>query len=226
MIDADTVRKLAEESNGKEKAAEPKAEEMLVAPYINDTAKYVSNIIFSLDGIGKVNDDIRIGDRYDTVLENILNLRQAKQKLGSTIQITVNCTWTTQSKTDIDCFVKTMCEFADHVRVAPARDLDNRLIRKNFDETMVVHHKFCSHSLKGLVVLWDGSVAFCMCGGAFPFVIGNANNETISEIWHSESLGKMRFEALRFGCPQNAVCEKCDIWKGAVDSIIDVNVSH
>jgi radical SAM protein with 4Fe4S-binding SPASM domain len=195
----------------------------LIAPYVNHIAKYVSNIIFSVDGIGKVNDNIRIGDKYEIVLQNILNLRQARQKMGSALHIAVNCTWTTQSKNEIDDFVKTLSEIADRVRVAPARDLDNKLIRKNFDETKIVQHKFCSHSLKGLLVLWDGSVAFCTCGGAFPFVVGNANKKTISQIWHSESMRKMRFEALRFGSPKNEVCEKCDIWKDVIDTIIDVN---
>jgi radical SAM protein with 4Fe4S-binding SPASM domain len=199
---------------------------MLVDPYIDLIAKNVTNITFSLEGIGKVNDDIRLGCKYDLVLKNMKKLRSARIRNKIPIQISISCTWTTQKKAEIEDFVRQILQVADHVYVRPYRSTDRKLISKNFDKSKMVYSKYCSFPLTSLVVLWDGTVSNCTYVGGSPFLIGNAREQTIRQIWHSKSARDVRVETLRLGYPQNATCKLCNIWRENVPCIIEAIAKH
>jgi radical SAM protein with 4Fe4S-binding SPASM domain len=199
---------------------------MLIDPYIDLIVKNLTNITFSLEGIGKVNDDIRLGCKYDIVLRNIKKLRSARIRTKSQIQISISCTWTTQKKAEIDDFVTQILEVADQVYVRPCRDIDRKIIPKNIDTLKIIHSMYCSFPLTSLVVLWDGAVSNCTYVGSSPFQIGNAREQTISQIWRCNHARSVRFETLRLGFPQNTTCARCTIWRENVPSIVQAEAKH
>lgn len=181
---------------------------MLIEPYIETIAKSLSTITFSLDGVGKVNDEIRLGCNYQKVIQNIRKLRHIREQLHAGIQIKVNCTKTTQTDIELDEFLTEMKDLADIVRIGMVRNTENRL-----DNTMSNGNIFCSNPFRILVLLWNGNVSYCQCSGPFPPVVGNIYENSLREIWTSQTMRNARVEAVKFGTPQCKLCENCDVWR-------------
>ena len=70
---------------------------MNVEPYLEDIAKNLTSIMFSLDGIGVVNDEIRVGSKYEVITENIRKLKAVRDSFNSSLKIGVNLTNYTQT---------------------------------------------------------------------------------------------------------------------------------
>lgn len=60
-----------------------------ILQYINSIKKNV-NIIFSIDGVGKINDYIRLNSNFKTLTNNIKNIMINYNKIGYSINFTVN----------------------------------------------------------------------------------------------------------------------------------------
>ena len=198
---------------------------MMVKPHLEAIAKYLTKITFSLDGIGEVNDKIRVGCNYDTVIENIEELKLIREKLGSTLKIGANLTNYTQTPEQIHDFMTEMLQIVDTVSVAEYRDQKNQYTKSGYDlrhikdandRRTVRPTRYCAFPLNTIVVLWDGSISFCMCAvTSHPPLLSdfNAYTDDLAEVWKSDQWKQMRNDAFRLGYPPYKECVTCEFRK-------------
>lgn len=180
---------------------------MLIEPHVETIAKALSTITISLDGVGKVNDEIRLGCNYEKVIQNIRKLKAARERLRTGIRIEVQCTKTTQTDAELEEFLSEMKDLADTVKIGIAKDANNRFVKS---QPRVA--PFCYSPFGNLIVLWNGEVSYCDCAIAFPPVIGNAYEKSLREIWFGSMMRRTRVEAVKYGVPQSDACKICGSW--------------
>ena len=82
----------------------------------------------------------------------------------------------------------------------------------------------CPQQYQRLVVGADGLVMKCSNDEENKEVIGNANNETIHQIWHGEKMTKIRELHLKEkGFLKSEVCRRCYLPRKTKDDIHKVN---
>jgi MoaA/NifB/PqqE/SkfB family radical SAM enzyme len=199
---------------------------MRVKPHLETIAQCLTKIIFSLDGIGEVNDSIRVGCKYDVIMENIKALRVIRDNIGSPLKIGVNLTNYTQTEREISEFTKEMLSIADAVQISEYRNPKNHYEKQGYDRRMALKNtsdkrvarqaRYCAFPLNSLVVLWDGSISFCLCAVTShpPMIDGfNANTDSLSSIWGSRKWREMRNNAFSLGYPPFEECVECEYRK-------------
>lgn len=185
---------------------------MLIEPYLKVIAGCLTKITFSLEGPEEINDKIRVGCKYDTVLDNIEKLILARRELGSNLKIGVNITRTTQTPEEISNFKNEMLQIVDTVSVTECHDKNNRYIRRCNRKRMA---RYCAFPLNSIAVLWDGSVSFCLLAATkVPTLNGvRAQDWNLAELWTSRGWKLLRNESLKQGHPTFPGCSWCERWR-------------
>ena len=199
---------------------------MRVKPYLETIAKTLTKITFSLDGIGEVNDNIRVGCKYDVIINNIKELRLIRDTLRSPLQIGVNLTNYTQTEKEIKDFTKEMLNIADIVQISEYRDPQNHYTKPGYDRRTALKNvndkriartvRYCAFPLNTIVILWNGEISFCLCAVTShpPMIEGfNANQDKLKNIWRSTWWKTMRNNAFRLGYPPYGECVECEYRK-------------
>lgn len=176
-------------------------------------------ISVSIEGIGEVNDKIRIGSNYSVIksnLEKLLLIRGSKPKPI----ITTNTTLTTQTDDELEAIKKEWLGKVDDISFNGYVDPENF----SFDDVK----RFAKYNPKGmkenlspichmpftlLIVLWNGDLIFCChnLNGRFP--VGNIQNNGLLEIWNSKRMIELRKSIVR-KCPvETELCFYCKKFK-------------
>ena len=195
---------------------------MNVGPYLKDIAKYLTKITFSIDGVGVVNDSIRLGSKYETIADNLHKLIAVRNMMGSPLKIGVNLTNYTQTPQQVQEFIDTFFSIADFVSVCEYRDSKNHYLKSGYDlrhiqnvtdKPVAKPVKYCSFPLNTIVVLWNGDVSFCTCAvtSCPPMLPFNAYKNTLHEMWTSKYWRNMRNDAAKLGYPPYPECVDCDV---------------
>jgi hypothetical protein len=175
----------------------------------------VDEINFSLDGVGKVNDNIRLGSIYSIIERNIkylISKRGKNVKPKVTIGM-VDYGKTEEQKNDV---YREWAPFADSITLIPALLPDNSWGNKNdflgsslLDEQPI----FCSLPFKMMIISWAGTVSGCCIDYCYKLKVGNANQEPLSQIWKGPKYQALRRAVLARTYPVGSPCFKCDYWK-------------
>ena len=166
---------------------------------------YVGNITVSLDGLGAVNDDLRVGSRFDLIDLNIKNLMALK---GDN-RIVVNLTRTTQSDEQIQDFINYWRGKVDVVRTKHAFDPELNLMID-----VDVKQKFCKFPFKYMGILWNGDVVPCCNDFAGDHVLGNVltHDYGVYGVWSSKEFKLLR-KSLILDHYFSGNCGNCSAWK-------------
>jgi len=153
----------------------------------------LDKIICSADGYTKeVYENIRIGANFDKVLNNIRCLQSLKKKMGSQKPIVrVQMIDAPINHSQIGGYLKFWGKIADQVAIAGMSDQ-----KDDKDDFTPLPNFACAQLWQRLVVLADGDVLPC-CGALWQGnekleVLQNVKDVSISEIWHSDKLNKLR----------------------------------
>jgi len=175
----------------------------------------VDLISFSLDGIGKVNDNIRLGSKYSIIEKNIKYLVEkrrnaAKPEVGLSV-----CDYGKDEKQKLEIYGEWV-PYVDLINLIPSILPDNALeygeaVYKKLGTAPTP--KFCHFPSETLAVSWDGKVTGCCLDYVFKMSLGDATKEPIKQIWTGS-----KFQALRANTEQNTFpfgspCYKCEFWK-------------
>lgn len=170
-------------------------------------------IVFSFDGNSPESyEKIRVGADFSQVMSNILTFLEIKKynnfETKTQIQfIRTNFNnreikkfvkrWLT---TDIDCInIKSLSSRAGRV------DLSYFLPNKN--SSRKINNKPCYYLWDTLIVLWNGMVIPCCQDLLGEGIVGDANINTLEEIWNSPELQRLRKEQLDHKF--SGVCSRC-----------------
>lgn len=171
----------------------------------------VDLIGFSVDGIGEVNDKIRLGAKYSVIEHNIKYLikKRGDALKPKVLLCVVDYGKTEKQKMDI---YREWLPFVDEIDLIPCI---------NHDKTCAVHdrHKtvlppaFCRVPFQMMIIGWDGKVTGCCIDYMYKLQVGDATKEAIREIWHGLRYQTLRKAALANTFPVGSPCQKCEFWK-------------
>jgi len=171
-------------------------------------------INFSLDGLGQVNDSIRLGSKYSVIEKNIKYLLK---KRGSAEKPIVLLNMVDYEKTEDQKleFYREWVNLVDGIELIPSILPNNTWENKN---TITLNLKmaplaFCRYPLDTIVICWDGKVTGCCFDTNLDMVLGDATKESIKQIWYGSKFQHLRKEVLTKTFPVGSPCYGCEFWK-------------
>ncbi len=175
----------------------------------------VDFIFFSLDGVGQVNDNIRLGSKYSVIEKNIKYLLE---KRGNSPKPAVKLLAVDYGKTEeqkMDLY-REWIHLVDEISLIPSILPDNTWenkdsISKQFKITFPP--PFCCFPLNTIAIGWDGKVTGCCLDYVFRMVLGDAAKESIKEIWQGEKFQRLRKAVLTNTFSIGSPCYNCEFWK-------------
>lgn len=185
----------------------------------------LDDIFFSIDSIDPTKyNKIRIGAEYYSVIDNIKKFLKIKEEGGykhvqtRTSMVVLPGTKPEEIKRYLD-FWKPLVgivgfdEWVDH--------------SSGHGEYEDYNPEFvCAMPFQRMFILYDGRCTACCVDSKRAYVIGDANKQTITEIWHGEKLTKLRNAHITGHYRDIDMCKQCYIphSKSAGDSKFDKNM--
>mgnify|MGYP001575596721 CR=1 FL=1 len=162
-------------------------------------------ITVSIDGTGETYNKIRKPITFDQILERVKFIKAYKDKHGLVKPvIKVQGVWPA-IRENPQLYYDTFFPYVDLIAFNPLIDYFER-----DTDIQYIENFCCPQHYQRLVVGADGLVMMCSNDEENTAVIGNANHQTIHEIWHGENLNKMRSIHLKGnGNKEIPACKKC-----------------
>lgn len=171
----------------------------------------LDRLTVSMDGITKETyEKMRVGGKFEKVMENIEALIAAKKELGGDKpHLTLQIIRTNENLEEIEQFVKHWEPKVDRVSVTNICTTNTpEVLEYSLREDQKIGRKPCDQIWQRLSVLYDGRVTVC-CNDYDGFlVIGQLGQDKLVDLWHGEKLTTLRnrHRALDF---QGLVCNNC-----------------
>lgn len=164
-------------------------------------------ITISIDGVGETYEKIRMPMKFDEILNNVISLKTVKEKLGVKRPVVKIQTIWPAIKDNPEKYYNTFKDYVDLIAFNP-------LI--NFSDScshIVYEDNFCCPQLyQRLVIGSDGHALMCACSTDEKNreFVGDANKDTVYEIWHGNKLNSIRkVHEMRNGFKKIEACRKC-----------------
>jgi radical SAM protein with 4Fe4S-binding SPASM domain len=171
----------------------------------------LDRIIFSFDAARRdTYNKIRKGSDYDKVVANIKGLVEIRNKKGlKKPLIRVQMVKMPENKEEIEEFIKMWAPIVNRMAVSTHRD--------PLGKKEKIEHFACPQIWQRLMICWDGEVRMC-CGDWYgEYVLGNAKNEKLHDIWQNEKLAAVRKLHSEGNFDQLPVCAKCEVNSPRID---------
>ncbi len=170
---------------------------------------------FSLDGLGEVNDKIRLGSKYSVIEKNIKYLlkKRGSRKKPAVLLNMVDHDKSEAQKLD---FYNKWVSLVDEIELIPCILPDNTWENEEiFSKSLktVPPPTFCNIPLNMMIISWDGKVTYCCFDSRFKTVLGNANKESILQIWTGSKFKNLRKAVLTNTIPDVSPCHGCRFWQ-------------
>ena len=178
----------------------------------------LDKMICSVDGYTKdVYESVRIGARFETVLENIETLQNLKKAMGSKKPIVrVQMVDTPTNHHQIDGYIKFWGQIVEQVAVEDMLDWE-----AEDEDSTPLENWSCAQLWQRLLVLADGDVLPCcraMKGGTEKLMIlGNAHDKSLEEIWKGDRLTKLRTLHKQGRSHELKMCRLCGLRKDVIE---------
>lgn len=162
-------------------------------------------ISISIDGTGKIYDSIRKPLKFDETFHKIKEISEYKKKnyLNKPV-IKIQTIWPA-IRDNAEDYYNLFLPYVDMISYNPLIDYLHN------DENIVFEENFsCPQYYQRITVSASGIVAMCSNDDEVKSVVGNANNESIHNIWHGQKLNKLReIHMKKDGFKDIEVCALC-----------------
>ena len=146
-------------------------------------------LTISVDGMGEVYEEIRKPAKFDRLLEKLANFKKIKKDAGMLKPVIKIQTIFPAIADDPEAFYDTFAPLCDEVASNPLIDY----LRLDDDNQILYHEDFsCPQLYQRITIGADGNVMLCANDEIEEHLIGNANIETIHEIWHGLRMKEAR----------------------------------
>ncbi|MFH1452233.1 MAG: radical SAM protein [archaeon] len=164
-------------------------------------------INFSLDADKKETFEEFKNISWDKVIANINYFIEKNNGLEKPIKIVLSFVCTPENKGQLGNFKKRWRGRVQKFHIGSESGL---LRRKNYinKRTSI----YCSQIFDRINFLSDGRAVLCCLDPFGEVIVGNINNQTVSEIWNGPILKKIRGFHLRGDKNMIPLCSKCDEW--------------
>lgn len=167
---------------------------------------------FSIDGIGDVNDSIRLGSDYSVIEKNIKYL--IKKRGSGKPRVYVSMCEYGKTEKEKDAVYREWVPFVDSITLIPSILPDNKWDKSNVvDSEMVDPPAFCAFPFETMAISWNGKVTGCCLDYVFDMDFGDATKEPLKKIWRNEKYQALRKAALQNSFPAKSLCYQCEFWK-------------
>jgi len=170
---------------------------------------------FSLDGLGEVNDSIRLGSKYTVIEKNIKYLIEKRGSAKKPI-ILLNMVDTGKTEAQKMEFYREWVQLVDGIELIPCILPNNAWNGKKTlvsDIELSSPSAFCHYPMDTIIICWNGKAIGCCFDTKIDMVLGDANKETIRQIWDGSKFQQLRKEVLTKKFPINSPCYNCEFWK-------------
>lgn len=174
----------------------------------------------SADGVGATYEKVRGPITFPQILQNLRNLREVKQELGRQKPVVkVQGIWPAMQK-DPDAYYEAYAPLSDLVAFNPLVDY----MREIPEEILAYEEGFCCPMLyQRLVIGADGTAMMCSNDEENDHPVGDANRQSIHEIWHGEALEAFRaVHRESEGFKRVDICRRCYLPRRTTEEIHSV----
>jgi MoaA/NifB/PqqE/SkfB family radical SAM enzyme len=169
----------------------------------------VDYVIFSLEGIGSLNDNIRLGSIYEVVERNILDLLDIRGNRTKP-RVSTNTVVSVQSDSELQAIYDKWHGKLDAVSFNPCFDENFGILNWSTLRRWNPGYKlrqFCPMPFYDLHVLWNGDVTYCFHDLNGEGYVGNAYDYSLMDIWRGNKIEAIR-QGILFG-KKVGLCSKC-----------------
>ncbi|MCG6167586.1 radical SAM protein [Leptospira sp. FAT2] len=164
-------------------------------------------ITISFDGIGETYERIRKPAKFDRAVEKIKNYQQIKKEAGRVKPVIKVQSVLPAIRDRFEEYYDIFSPITDMVSSNPLIDY---LQNDGKDLIEYVPNFSCSQLYQRLVIGADGLAMMCSNDEENDYVVGDANKESIHEIWHGEKLNIARdLHRKHLGVEAYGICRKC-----------------
>lgn len=175
----------------------------------------LNNIIFSVDAVSEETyNRIKCGSDFELINRNIeylIELRNKKNLIEPRVHIQMIDM--KQTHDELTAFIDYWRVRADNVRVAIYQSPDGKPNDRNRIQNKPDSIFPCPQLWQRLVIGWDGNVYACIGDNACRNPLGNLNNCSIYDIWHSRELNELRNMHSNYEADNIEMCMHCDLNK-------------
>jgi wyosine [tRNA(Phe)-imidazoG37] synthetase (radical SAM superfamily) len=182
-------------------------------------ASEIDEVCFSVDGATKQTyEKIRVGLHFEKVMSNIESFLRIRDQLQSDTIVRLRLTAQKENKSEIDDFV---AYWSDRLR--PDDSVYAKLIHTwgNSDQLQELPEDYdydhlnnsaCHSPCSSLVIFSDGRVPLCCCDYNASICLGNVMDQSIYQMWQSETIEKIREIHAVQGRKGMRMCVNCAVW--------------
>jgi radical SAM protein with 4Fe4S-binding SPASM domain len=161
-------------------------------------------ITISVDGLGETYEGIRRPLKFNHMLQKLKQIKELKRQLNSHKPVIKIQTVWPAIKENPTAFYETFVDLSDLIAFNPLIDYLSK------DEDILYNQNFsCPQLYQRLVIGADGSAMMCANDEEADAIVGDANHQTIYNIWHGEELKKMRDIHKKREFMRLPVCRRC-----------------
>lgn len=156
-------------------------DEEMIECFIESKVSYVA---VSFDGIKNTYETIRHPAKFEENYKRLELMKKKKEQAGSLLPQIRLCTIWPAISNDPDDYYNTMKDVSDYIVCNPYI---------NFKGPMKVKKDFiCQYPWERIVVGYNGDAQCCTGWNADDIILGNINDKTIHEMWHSSQMERIR----------------------------------
>jgi radical SAM protein with 4Fe4S-binding SPASM domain len=178
----------------------------------------VDEITFSLDGLGAVNDNIRIGSKYEIIENNILRLIQKRgpQKKPA---ININIVDYGKTKEQLNEFMQVWLGRVDTITLSKHITSKLTLTNPKYFEGKRLHKApYCRSFFNYIGIEWDGNISPCCAMFSSQLESsnlqpGNVKSGNLKETWNNNQFKTLRKMSLKKSFPKETPCYECELWQ-------------
>jgi len=162
-------------------------------------------ITVSIDGMGETYNKIRHPLKFDDTLKKIIDIKKYKDENGLIKPvIKIQGIWPA-IKEDPEGYYNTFSPYVDLIAFNPLIDYLHK------DSDIVYENSFyCPQHYQRIVIGANGKVSMCSSDDFIDEPVGDANVQTVHEIWHGEIFNKMRAQHKKVdGFKEISPCSRC-----------------
>lgn len=156
--------------------------------------------------IPEVYERIRVGAKFDTILNNIKNLQRIKKERGVSKPIVrVQMVDSPVSHDQVGEFIKFWEDIADQVAVSDMLDWHD----KKLTNVVVSDDFVCSKPYQRMSVWHDGKVVICDGNYFGKLIAGDLSKQSVEEVWNGPVMGRLRKLHLEGKSHKVNICAEC-----------------
>lgn len=159
----------------------------------------------SVDGIGEVYEQIRRPAKFDRLVEKLTNFKRLKDEAGRVKPVVKVQGVLPAIEADPEAYYAVFAPISDMVSANPLIDF-----MQDVSHLPKIPDFSCPQIYQRLVIGADGTAMMCSNDESQHVPVGDANGQTIHQIWHGPAMTRVRaLHRDHRGCAELAPCRRC-----------------